>query len=90
MYFLLKRTSLNCSNTEEERPKTAKLINETHFVLQNWSIRGVSHCGLAINIEKYLKAKEELWKFKYFTMHKYNLQKNPLQETKIVQDIIPL
>jgi len=36
---------------------------------------GVSHCGLAIYIKKYLKAKEELWKFKYFTMQKYNLKK---------------
>jgi hypothetical protein len=35
----------------------------------------VSHCGLAIYIRKYLKAKEELWKPKYFTMQKYNLQK---------------
>ncbi len=35
---------------------------------------GVSHCGLAIYIKKYLKAKEELWKLKYFTMQKYNLQ----------------
>jgi hypothetical protein len=41
---------------------------------------------------KYLKAKEEeLWKLKYFTMQKYNLQKkNPLKETKILQDIITL
>jgi hypothetical protein len=38
--------------------------------------RAVSHYGLAIYIKKYLKkAKEELWKFKYFTMQKYNLQK---------------
>jgi hypothetical protein len=37
--------------------------------------RGVSHYGLAIYIKKYIKAKEELWKFKYFTMQKYNLQK---------------
>jgi hypothetical protein len=36
--------------------------------------RGVSHC-LAIYSKKYLKAKEELWKLKYFTMQKYNLQK---------------
>ncbi len=37
---------------------------------------GVSHCGLAIYIKKYLKAKEEeLWKLKYFTMQKYNLPK---------------
>jgi hypothetical protein len=40
--------------------------------------RGVSHCGLAIYIEKHLsKATEELWKLKYFTMQKYNLQKIP-------------
>ncbi len=37
--------------------------------------RGVSHYGLAIYIKTYLKAKEELWKLKYFTMQKYNLQK---------------
>jgi hypothetical protein len=37
-----------------------------------------------------LKAKEELWKLKYFTMQKYNLRKNPLKETKIFQDIITL
>jgi hypothetical protein len=37
--------------------------------------RRVSHCGLAIYIKKYLKAKEQLWKLKYFTMQKYNLQK---------------
>jgi hypothetical protein len=30
--------------------------------------RGLSHSGLAIYIKKYLKAKEELWKLKYFTM----------------------
>ncbi len=36
----------------------------------------------------YLKANEELWKLKYFSMQKYNLQKNPLKETKILQDII--
>jgi hypothetical protein len=46
--------------------------------------------SLAIYLKKYLKAKEELWKFKYFTMQKYNLQKNPLNETKILQDIITL
>ncbi len=35
----------------------------------------MSHCGLAIYIiKKYLKAKEELWKLKYFTMQKYNLE----------------
>jgi hypothetical protein len=52
--------------------------------------RGVPHCGLAIYIKGYLKAKEELWKLKYFTMQKYNFQKNPLKEFKILQDIITL
>jgi len=42
----------------------------------------VSHCGLAIYIKKYLKAKEELWKLKYFTMQKYNLQKMLLKKPK--------
>jgi hypothetical protein len=37
--------------------------------------RGESHCGLAIYIKNYLKAKEELWKLKYSTMKNYNLQK---------------
>jgi hypothetical protein len=38
-----------------------------------------------------IKAKEELWKFKYFTMQKYDLQnKKPSKETKILQDIITL
>jgi hypothetical protein len=52
--------------------------------------RGVSHCGLDIYIGQYLKAKEEnsYGKFKYLTMQKYNLQKNLLKETKILQDII--
>jgi hypothetical protein len=36
---------------------------------------GVSHSGLAIYIKKYLKAKEELRKLKYFTIKKYYLQK---------------
>jgi len=49
----------------------------------------VSHRRLAIYIKKYLKAKEELRKFKYFTMQKYiNLQKKFLykyKETKILQ-----
>jgi hypothetical protein len=38
---------------------------------------GVLHCfALPFYIKKYLKkAKEELWKFKYFTMQKYNLPK---------------
>jgi hypothetical protein len=51
---------------------------------------GVSHCGLAIYIKKYLKAKEELWKLKYFATQKYQSSNNPLKEPKIGQDIITL
>jgi hypothetical protein len=36
------------------------------------------------------QTKEELWKPEYFILQKYNLQKNPLKETKILQDIITL
>jgi hypothetical protein len=46
------------------------------------STRGVSHCGLPIYIKKYLKGKEELWKLKYFSVQKYNLQKNPLKRNQ--------
>jgi hypothetical protein len=42
--------------------------------------------AFAIYIKKYLKAKEELWKLKYFTMQKYiNLpkkKKSPLKENQ--------
>jgi len=41
-------------------------------------------------MNKYFKAKEELWKLKYFTMQNYNLQKNPLKETKTLQNIVTL
>jgi hypothetical protein len=51
--------------------------------------QGVCHSvTLPFALKKYLKAKEEVRRFKYFTMQKYNLQKNPLKETKILQDII--
>ncbi len=51
--------------------------------------KGACHTlALPFTLKKYLKAKEELWKLKYFTMQKYNLQKSPLKETKIVQDYI--
>jgi hypothetical protein len=43
-----------------------------------------------LGFKKDRKAKEELRKLKYFTMQKYNLQNNPLKETKILQDIIIL
>jgi uncharacterized protein (DUF305 family) len=46
---------------------------------QDFIQMGVSHFGLAIDIKKYLKVKEELWKFKYFAMQKYNLQKSSIR-----------
>jgi hypothetical protein len=39
-------------------------------------------------LKQYLEAKEEVWKLKYFTMQKHNLEQNPLKETKILQHII--
>jgi hypothetical protein len=39
--------------------------------------------ALPFTLEGILKAKEELWKFKYFTIQKYDLQINLLHETKI-------
>jgi hypothetical protein len=41
-------------------------MDDCHFSYITKLTRGVSHCGLAIYIKKYLKAKEELWKLKYF------------------------
>jgi hypothetical protein len=38
--------------------------------------------ALPFTLKKYLKAKEELWKFKYFTMQKYNLKKILLKKPK--------
>ncbi len=56
-----------------------------------WRKQEVCHTvAFAIYIKKYLKAKDELWKLKYFTMQKCNFQRNPLKETKILQDIITL
>ncbi len=48
---------------------------QTHVAHVTTKTRVVSHYGFAINIKKYLRAKNELWKFKYFTMQKQYLQK---------------
>jgi hypothetical protein len=81
-----------------QKEKKRKKVNECatcttcmvpRRLLKKKTTRGVSQCDLATYVKTYLKAKEELWKLKYFTMQKYNLQKNPLKkETKILQDII--
>jgi hypothetical protein len=48
-----------------------------HQACDDWNffvtIFSMCHWGLAIYLEEYLKAKEELWKFQYFTMQKYDL-----------------
>jgi hypothetical protein len=62
--------------------------------LTNWGEkkqRGVSHGGLAIYIKKYVKAKaEKIMETQIFHHVKIKLifKKNPLNETKILQDII--
>jgi hypothetical protein len=38
--------------------------------------------ALPFTLKKYLKAKEELWKLKYFTIQKYNLPKILQKEPK--------
>jgi hypothetical protein len=55
----------------------------------NWK-QGVCHTmALPFTLKKVSQGKrKELGKFKYFTLQKYNLQRNPLKETKILQDII--
>jgi hypothetical protein len=51
--------------------------------------RGVSNCGLAIYIKKYLKEKRRIMETQIFHHAKlYQSSKNPLKETKSLQDII--
>jgi len=54
----MKKLTLWFSNSKLQAP---------HLPI-NFKTKGVSHNGLAIYIKKYLKAKEELRKLKYFTM----------------------
>jgi hypothetical protein len=67
--------SMHKSN-EIKKPRIKHMIRVVGTCILFKQGGGVSHCGLAIYIKKYLKAKEEeLWKLKYFTMQKYNLKK---------------
>jgi len=50
--------------------KSDPILGGSSFVKYPLLKQGVYH-----TVAKYLKAKEELWKLKYFTMQKYNLQK---------------
>jgi len=54
--------------------------------------RGASQCGLAIFLKKkYLQAKIRIMETQNISpCKKYNLQKNPLKQTQILQDIITL
>ncbi len=64
-----------------EHPTNIRLIQQPHLYMNamhfcsSSQTRGLSHCGLAIYMKTYLKAREELWKLKYFTMQKHNLHK---------------
>jgi hypothetical protein len=50
------------------------------FCIRKW---GVCHTvALPLALNHILRQKKELWKLKYFTMQKYNLQKNALKEKK--------
>jgi len=45
-------------------------VGARHYMNMNLT-RGVAHCvALPFTLKKYLKAKEELWKLKYFTIAK--------------------
>jgi hypothetical protein len=48
--------------------------------------RGVSHCGVANYLKKY-NAKRRIMKTQIFHHAKIKSSKNPLKETKILQDI---
>jgi hypothetical protein len=63
MIYLVQLSHLSCPHLRLKTPALA-------------STRGASHTvALPITLKKYLKAKEELWKLKYFTIQKYNLPK---------------
>jgi hypothetical protein len=64
---------------------TINCILQFYVLHKNISLqttRGVSDYGLVIYILKYLKAKQKLLKFKYFTTLKHNLQKILLKENQ--------
>jgi hypothetical protein len=67
-------------------------IHSFNYEIAKSKTRGVSQCGIAIYIIKsILRQKRNYGNSNIFTMQKCNLQKKiPLQETKILQDIITL
>jgi hypothetical protein len=64
--------------------------SDYHFVsLQPVALeQGVCHTvTLPPTLKSILRQTKELWKLKYFSMQKYKVLKNPLKETKVLQDI---
>jgi len=71
-----------CCEHQLKRDLFRVLLVKVSFCKIEARTRGQSHCGPTIHIKKYLKAKEELWKLKYITMKKYNLQKTLQKKPK--------
>ncbi len=70
---------------------TARATGFWEISTQQTNKRGVCHTvALPFTFKSILMQKDELWKLKYFIMQNYNLQKNPLKEIKILQDITTL
>jgi hypothetical protein len=93
-YFLQNDNTDKLTNTRGES-------NNLYAMLYNWMqmmlaqstrwTRGVSQCGLAIYIKKYLKSKKKNYGNSNISLCKNVVfKKIPLEETKILQDIITL
>jgi hypothetical protein len=56
----------------------------------NHHLLGVLHYGISIYIKIYIKGKEKLWNFNISLCKNIIFRKNPLNDTKILQDITTL
>jgi hypothetical protein len=63
----------------DKKKKKGEWLHNLHGakeVVKNIRQQGVCHkVALPFTLKSYFNAKEELWKFKYFTMQKYNFPK---------------
>jgi len=85
---LLTRERETHTHKEKKKGGWGERIESFHF-LHQLRKQGVCHIvALPFTLKSILRQKEELWKLKYFTMQKYNLQKILQKKTKIFQDII--
>jgi hypothetical protein len=66
-----------------------KSKQETQLRLRE-KTRGVTHCGLAIYIEKHLMANEELWKLQYFMKNYGNSNISPCKNNIIFKKQIKI